>query len=292
MAFQSQGKFKRFVKLLISLGFCSADWLSNTLRRLRGKRMYPSCVVLYYHAVPSEQRVLFARQMDMLIRWTRPIRSDTKSRLAWGQRYTVVTLDDGLQSQIDNALPELERRKIPSSVFVIVDWLGQIPNLKAYSSDYSDGQERIMSADQLRNLSPDLVTIGSHTMTHPLLPSLTEKEARGELSESRAKLEKVLNREVKLLSFPYGAFDDRVVEWCRQAGYERVFTTLPVLAFSDPDEFVTGRVWAEPTDWRLEFCLKLLGAYRWLPFAFALKRKVLSMFAGDRILRLVRQSRG
>jgi hypothetical protein len=41
-----------------------------------------------------------------------------------------------------------------------------------------------------------------------------------------------------------------------------------------PGEFVLGRISVEPTDWALEFRLKLLGAYRWLPQAIALKRKL------------------
>src|SRR5271157_2470642 len=134
-----------------------------------------------------------------------------------------------------------------------------------------------MSTDQLRKLPSDLVTVGSHTMTHPILLSLNEEDVRRELSGSRAQLEKILNKEIKLFSFPHGAFNAKLIEWCREAGYERVFTILPTLAFSDPQEFVSGRVSVEPTDWPLEFRLKLLGAYRWLPLAFALKRKILSI---------------
>ena len=114
-------------------------------------------------------------------------------------------------------------------------------------------------------------------MTHPALPALNENDAKRELSESRAKLEKMLDREIRLFSFPYGAFNAKLIEWCREAGYERVFTIAPTLAFLDPREFVTGRMSVEPTDWPLEFRLKLMGAYRWLPVAFSLKRRVLSI---------------
>ena len=83
-----------------------------------------------------------------------------------------------------------------------------------------------------------------------------------------------MSREIRLFSFPYGAENDRLVDLCREAGYERVFTILPRLALLDPQEYVTGRVVVDPTDWPLEFRLKLLGAYRWLPRAFAWKRKL------------------
>jgi peptidoglycan/xylan/chitin deacetylase (PgdA/CDA1 family) len=111
-----------------------------------------------------------------------------------------------------------------------------------------------------------------------------EERAWREIHESRARLEGLLDREVKLFSFPYGAFNERLVGLCREAGYERVFTTLPYSALSEPDEFVTGRVWAEPTDWPLEFRLKLLGAYAWLPKAFSLKRRLLTSPVIARIL--------
>jgi len=81
---------------------------------------------------------------------------------------------------------------------------------------------------------------------------------------------------VTTFSFPYGAFNAQLVEWCRDAGYERVFTTLPVIASSEPEEFAVGRVSVEPTDWSLEFRLKVLGAYRWLPLAYKMKRAIFS----------------
>jgi len=36
-----------------------------------------------------------------------------------------------------------------------------------------------------------------------------------------------------------------------------------------------GRVRVDPTDSPIEFRLKLLGAYRWLPLAFSWKRRLL-----------------
>ena len=38
-----------------------------------------------------------------------------------------------------------------------------------------------------------------------------------------------------------------------------------------------GRVSVQPTDWDIEFRLKLLGAYRWVRWGSAAKRRVLSL---------------
>ena len=274
---QSERELDRLLKLFVSLGFFSVSWLWNLILRLAGKKGWATCVVLYYHRVPSEHRARFARQMDMVLHLAKRGRPHSKSTLTPGSHYVVVTFDDGYESMVKNALPELKKRGIPATIFVITDALGQTPRWDSFGSGLGE-DDKVMSAEQLRKLGLDGVIIGSHTMTHRVLPRLSEDEARREIAGSRAKLEEILGKRVKVFSFPYGAFNQKLVELCREAGYERVFTTSPVLAFRDPQEFITGRTWAEPTDWRLEFRLKLLGAYRWLPLAFALKRKILQVF--------------
>jgi len=266
---------KRLLNLTTSAAYFAISALWTYLRRALRLQTPGGCVVLYYHEVRAEGRTRFARQMDALLRYARPVRADRTEPLAPGVRYAAVTFDDGYQNVVENALPELEKRRIPSTMFIVTESLGTRPRWLEDPRDLAKA-EKVMSVDQLRNLPSDLVTVGSHTLTHPKLPSLSENEARMELLESRARLEELLNRPVNLFSFPHGAFNKELIQWCREAGYARVFTILPVPAFSRPDEFVTGRVSVDPTDWPLEFRLKLLGAYRWLPIAFALKRRLLS----------------
>ena len=274
MISQGRDTLLRLIRLVISMGYFAGGSVWNMIRRAAGGVSAGTCVVLYYHSVSTEHRVRFARQMNALVRWTTPIKLSPCPPMMNGGRYAAVTQDDAYEDFIENALPELRKRNIPATVFVSTELLGKRP---PWSSGLEDNErERIMSAEQLRELPPELITIGSHTLTHPRLPDLTAEQAKIEISESRRKLERMLNREIKLFSFPFGAFNERLTEWCREAGYEQVFTSQPLLAFSDPHEFVTGRVWAEPYDWLLEFRLKLYGAYRWLPWAFALKRKVLA----------------
>jgi peptidoglycan/xylan/chitin deacetylase (PgdA/CDA1 family) len=119
------------------------------------------------------------------------------------------------------------------------------------------------------------VSLGSHCVTHANLLLLDEGEARKEIFQSKYFLENLLKKNIYTLSFPYGAYNQTHVELARQAGYKRVFSILPTLTSND---YVTGRIRVDPTDWRIEFKLKLLGSYRWLPAAFSLKRKIYSYF--------------
>jgi peptidoglycan/xylan/chitin deacetylase (PgdA/CDA1 family) len=127
----------------------------------------------------------------------------------------------------------------------------------------------------LKSLNSDLVLIGSHGITHRNLLSLSEEDVRRELEDSKQTLEEMTGNNVNLLAFPHGFFDRGLLELAREAGYERVFTILPGLAFRRPDEYATGRVDVSPLDWPLEFRLKISGAYRWLPRAFKVKRRLL-----------------
>ena len=270
---------RRIVKLLLSAAFWAGLWLWNTLRRAAGRELPGTCVVLYYHAVTAENRARFARQMDDLKRWAKPIAADTTNALATGVHHAVVTFDDAFQSTAENAIPELIQRGIPSTIFAPTGYGGRHPSWTE-NPDYEDRDEVVMSGEQLRRISSDLTSVESHTVTHPRLHLLIEADARRELAESKHWLEAQLGHEIRFLSFPYGQYNAQLVEWSRQAGYKRVFTTMPRPAYSEPDEYVTGRVPIRPGDWRLEFQLKVLGAYSWLPVALAVKRYMHLLLAG------------
>lgn len=268
---------KRFVKMCASLIFfaCTSIW-ELCWCRIGGSRA-GRCVVLLYHGIQSEERSKFAQQMDMVARLTTPISAASRVTLCPGVRYSALTFDDGFSNVLSNAVPEIVCRRIPATIFVVSDVLGGWPTWDTAGEDHIQ-PEPLISAAQLRELPSDLITIGSHTISHPRLPSVTVGEAKEQISRSRERLTALLNRDVDLFSFPFGEFNNQLVQSCREAGYSRVFTIIPRLAFGDPQELVTGRIEVSPNDWAIEFRLKLLGAYRWLPPIFALKRRARTFF--------------
>ena len=262
----------RIVKLIGSLIYYVVAILWRRAQQLQGAGLPGSCVVLCYHAVPGNERVRFGRQMDVLRSCAEPISADVQAPLAAGIRYAAVTFDDAYQSVIQNALPELEKRSIPCALFVVTHLLGQSAPWSGSPGFNKD--DRFITVEQLQGLPRDLVLVGSHTVTHPHLPSLAEDAARHELSESRRVLERVLRREVRLFAFPHGAFNSSLIQCCQDAGYQRVFSIERKVAFFGAQEYVVGRVSTDPSDWDLEFRLKVLGAYCWLPKMFEIKRKI------------------
>lgn len=265
----------RFIKLGGSILYYVVATARCAIAGIHGKPVPETLVVLCYHAVPRKQRARFARQMDILRRHATPVRADFETALPPGARFAAVTFDDGYQSTVENALPELAARNIPCTLFVVSHQSGQTPWWSG--TDGYDREEKFATEEHLARVSNDLVAIGSHTMTHPDLSTLPDEEAMREPVESKEHLQQNLRREVQLFAFPHGVWNEAIVGQCRRAGYQRAFSIDPTVSRSGSSNYVTGRVLVDPSDWEIEFRLKLLGAYQWLPVAYRAKRRIVRM---------------
>ena len=90
-------------------------------------------------------------------------------------------------------------------------------------------RELVMSWDEIRTLARDpLVTIAAHTCSHFALAKLPADQARREMAESIARVEKELGRPCRHFSYPYGdegSAGDREFEIARELGVETAVTT-------------------------------------------------------------------
>ena len=66
-----------------------------------------------------------------------------------------------------------------------------------------------LSWQQVVEMDQELITIGSHTLDHPILPTLDDAELERQMVQSRAALEQRLQRVVDLFCYPNGANDQR-----------------------------------------------------------------------------------
>jgi peptidoglycan/xylan/chitin deacetylase (PgdA/CDA1 family) len=116
----------------------------------------------------------------------------------------------------------------------------------------------MMSWQDLAALDPALVTIGSHTLTHPILTTLTAEEIDRELRESRRILEQKLGREIPFFCYPNGSYDQRVHQAVKNNYSAAVTTEIGVLGRKITDEIDLHRLPRIPgaenpalTAWRL-----------------------------------------
>ena len=83
-----------------------------------------------------------------------------------------------------------------------------------------------------------------------------------------------------MFSFPYGDYNERTLQYCKEAGYRFAYSIVPAPADPTDGEMLRPRIAVDPSDTKLEFWLKLRGAYSWMKFASVAKsqfrRSVLS----------------
>jgi peptidoglycan/xylan/chitin deacetylase (PgdA/CDA1 family) len=138
-----------------------------------------------------------------------------------------ITFDDGHMSNHDLAAPLLASRGMTAHFFITVGWTGIRPGY--------------MDWPQLRALNSAGHTIGAHGWSHKLLTHCTDREMETELMQSRKTLEDKLGAPVTTMSLPGGRANARVLAACADAGYVRVFTSVPS-AVTAPETFTPGRL--------------------------------------------------
>ncbi|MDZ4723024.1 MAG: polysaccharide deacetylase family protein [candidate division Zixibacteria bacterium] len=131
-----------------------------------------------------------------------------------------LTFDDGY-AHLQDILPTfIEEFGIRPTIFIPTALIGK-SNRWDYSFHFAPtphlGKEAIMT------LSSQGVNFGSHGHTHCDLRTLSNDRLRDELYCSKAILEDITGREVQTISYPFGRFDSRVLEFVEEASFTSGF---------------------------------------------------------------------
>ncbi len=258
---------RQAMTLVISLTVFAFDRCLPYLGR-RPLSARASGVVLVYHAVPDVHVAAFSRQLDTMHRIGHVVGWADVLRPPDGRWAIAITFDDALQS-IQLVLDDLMRRQMRATVFVPTAAVGAAPTWPG-GDRYG---ERVLGADQLAALSPELMEVGGHSRHHVNLTGLDGPALTDELAGCFEDLLRITNVKPEALAVPFGFWNERVVEAAMAAGFCRVFSVEPSPVF-DPDALVVPRVTVEPTDSSLVFRLKVLGAYRWIGNWMAFKHRL------------------
>jgi peptidoglycan/xylan/chitin deacetylase (PgdA/CDA1 family) len=158
--------------------------------------------------------------------------SVTEALRAPNRRTVAITFDDGCETDLTIAAPLLREANCNATFYIVVG---------------SVGLRGRLSLTQLRELNELGFEIGCHTMTHPHLDDLGEKELRFEIVEAKIKLEQMLGRQVDHLSCPGGRWNRHVADIAKDAGYVSA---------------TTSRIGVN-TRWTDPFALKRVAIMRW-----------------------------
>ena len=93
-------------------------------------------------------------------------------------------------------------------------------------------KHELLTFPEIRDLSRDF-EIGAHSMTHRRLPTISEQEAVREIAESKAVLEHVTGKEIKVFCYPGGAYTKLHVQLVKDAGYQYARTVARYIFTAD-----------------------------------------------------------
>lgn len=104
-----------------------------------------------------------------------------------------------------------------------------------------------------------LITIGSHTATHPILPQCSSEEIAHELVVSKALIESTLGRPCQHFCYPNGDFDARTMAEVRKAGHISAVCSMRGLDDSRTDPFAIKRIGVPARFSLAEFAARVSG---------------------------------
>lgn len=132
-----------------------------------------------------------------------------------------VTFDDGYAGVAEQALPVLERRKIPAIEFLVA---GKLGGCNEWDVAKGDVAQPLMDAAQVRTWLAAGHQIGSHSLTHPNLRKIPPAQAREEISASKKLLEDTFGVAVQHFCYPYGSYTEVIRDLVAEAGYQTACT--------------------------------------------------------------------
>jgi peptidoglycan/xylan/chitin deacetylase (PgdA/CDA1 family) len=88
---------------------------------------------------------------------------------------------------------------------------------------------QLLRLPELRQLTDAGMTVGAHTLSHPMLAEQSPELVRIEILECRRVMEQCLGQQVWAIAFPFGTSSsagDREYKWAEEAGYECAFLNV------------------------------------------------------------------
>lgn len=110
----------------------------------------------------------------------------------------------------------------------------------------SAAERTMMTWDEVNELAAgDLISIGAHTITHPILSRISDEQARQEIVEGKRLLEQKIGRTADFFAYPNGGREDispQSIALVQGAGYRAACTTIFGIKVPGSNPFELARI--------------------------------------------------
>jgi len=115
------------------------------------------------------------------------------------EKPVILTFDDGYADNYHELFPLLQKYQVKATIFVVTGTM--------------DWNPRSLTTEQIRELSASgLVSIQSHTVTHPYLGQMTREQQEEELVQSKLTLLRITGKEPYVICYPSGKYNQDTLE--------------------------------------------------------------------------------
>jgi peptidoglycan/xylan/chitin deacetylase (PgdA/CDA1 family) len=109
----------------------------------------------------------------------------------------------------------------------------------------------LSAAETARLGEGQLIEVGAHTMTHPVLSRLSLADQQDEIQQSKSRLEELIGRPVNSFAYPHGLSSDFTQETAalvRDAGFDCGCAAMPGIVQRDTSAYQLPRLTVRDED--------------------------------------------
>lgn len=200
--------------------------------RLAALRSRTRRIVLMYHAIGHSRFAVhpkdFEAQMVYLNANARIVSLDAivsgEYRQEPGPLTCAITFDDGYAGVYEYAYPILRRHNFASVLYITTTAIDQASdNIAGNIPGFFPG-ESILNWSQVREMSENGVTIGSHLCHHLDMRTVSEDQTLEELSRSKSIISQKLSTYCNHFAYPSGWFKPNTIDSVKKSGYRSAVT--------------------------------------------------------------------
>jgi peptidoglycan/xylan/chitin deacetylase (PgdA/CDA1 family) len=166
--------------------------------------------------------------------------------VAWAPDDSSVGEEERLGNR-SRLVSELYRRLLPLAsaercriLAQVREWAGDPPVAPATG--------RSLTAAEVQQLAGDLMDIGAHSVSHPILAALPIALQRSEIQDSKRALEALLGRPVMGFSYPNGSASPETRALVQEAGFRYACGSQPDVARGSSHRYELPRFWVPDCD--------------------------------------------